>query len=282
MNGWDKEGFGSQDLNNSNVYNNSITGHARGIEVYVNPGNTGNNNNYHDNYIITSRAPIVLGPAKNASSFYSNSVYYNILINVEGKTLGGVDDLNPPGSGSDADEGYGLILSNISNPIPTYNTVYNNTIYAGRGCGIAFAPYYVIENNIVYGSGVYMAGSSSNVIIDYNLYYLGEWNNWDIGSAQITWSAWKAAGFDAHGLNVNPQFTNGNGAIPTSTPWVLSYPVPLDMVPSDFTLRSTSPAINAGNYVGLTADFAGNQVSGVPAIGAYEFEGNSGHRGGRR
>ena len=40
---------------------------------------------------------------------------------------------------------------------------------------------------------------------------------------------------------------------------------------SDFHLQSTSPAINAGVNVGLTQDFDGNPISGLPDIGAFEF-----------
>ena len=118
MNGWDKEGIGLQDIINLNVYDNSISGHVRGIEVYISPGRTGNTNNYYNNYIITSRTPIVFQPDAAATSFYSNNVYYNILMNVEGVTLGGVDDLNPPGTGSDADEGYGIFLGNTPQSSP--------------------------------------------------------------------------------------------------------------------------------------------------------------------
>lgn len=39
----------------------------------------------------------------------------------------------------------------------------------------------------------------------------------------------------------------------------------------DFTLTSASPAINAGIDVGLTTDFAGNPIIGLPDIGAYEY-----------
>jgi len=272
MNGWDKEGIGFQDVSNSNVYNNSISGHVRGIEVYVNPSRTGNTNNYYNNYIITSRVPIEFQPNPTATSFYSNNVYYNILMNVEGVTLGGVDDLNPPGSGSDADEGYGMAFGNTSSPVSTYNNVYNNTIYAGRGGGIMFGQYYAIRNNIVYGSSnAYMVGTSTNTIVDYNLYYLCQWNSCFLNGSQIPLATWKAAGFDTHGLNVNPKFTNGNRAIPASTPWVLSYPVPFNMIPSDFTLTSASPAIWTGINVGLTTDYAGNPVHNPPSIGAYEY-----------
>jgi hypothetical protein len=39
---------------------------------------------------------------------------------------------------------------------------------------------------------------------------------------------------------------------------------------SDFRLKAGSPAINAGTDVGLTTDFAGRPIIGIPDIGAYE------------
>lgn len=41
---------------------------------------------------------------------------------------------------------------------------------------------------------------------------------------------------------------------------------------TDYRLRAGSPAINAGTDVGLTTDFLGKPVRGVPDIGAYEFQ----------
>jgi LysM repeat protein len=40
----------------------------------------------------------------------------------------------------------------------------------------------------------------------------------------------------------------------------------------DFHLQSTSLAINAGTNVGLTSDYEGNSIVGLPDIGAYEYQ----------
>jgi NifU-like protein involved in Fe-S cluster formation len=40
----------------------------------------------------------------------------------------------------------------------------------------------------------------------------------------------------------------------------------------NFTLQATSPCINAGTDVGLTEDYAGNPIVGLPDIGAYEYQ----------
>lgn len=48
---------------------------------------------------------------------------------------------------------------------------------------------------------------------------------------------------------------------------------------SDYRLRAGSPAINAGTDVGLTTDFLGKAIRGLPDIGAYEFYGATGNFG---
>ena len=48
---------------------------------------------------------------------------------------------------------------------------------------------------------------------------------------------------------------------------------------SDYRLLPSSPCINAGTPVGLTTDFLGHGVSGIPDIGAYEFYGSRGGTG---
>ncbi|MFA5744937.1 MAG: peptidoglycan-binding protein [Candidatus Paceibacterota bacterium] len=41
---------------------------------------------------------------------------------------------------------------------------------------------------------------------------------------------------------------------------------------SDYHLRSTSPAIDAGTSISLTTDYSGNSIYGAPDIGAYEYQ----------
>ena len=51
---------------------------------------------------------------------------------------------------------------------------------------------------------------------------------------------------------------------------------PLFIGSDDYQLQPTSPAINAGVDVGLTTDYAGNPIVGLPDIGAYEYHRPSG------
>ncbi len=275
MNGWDKEAIGIQDMSNSNIYKNRIWGHARGIEVYVAPGQVNNNNNYYQNYIVTSRAPICFQPNSAASSFGANHIYYNILIQVKGDTLGGMDDLNSPGSGSDADEGYGVSVGNVASPTTIYNTIYNNVIYGTLAeCLSVVGQYYDVENNIMFAApNAYAMAPSTNIKFDYNLYYGAQWgDSFFLNGSEIGKPAWQAAGYDVHGIfDTDPKFSNGSNNIPATSPWVLVYPSPLNMLPTDFTVLPGSPATGKGVDVGLTNDFVGNVVKNPPSIGAYEI-----------
>ena len=81
-----------------------------------------------------------------------------------------------------------------------------------------------------------------------------------IGDSARDWTSWTTTlGHDTHGLgpNTNPLFKNSGG----------SYSKDLD-----FALQSTSPAINKGANVGLSTDYKGKPISGLPDIGAYEYQ----------
>ena len=52
-------------------------------------------------------------------------------------------------------------------------------------------------------------------------------------------------------------------------------PLFVDHTNQEFHLQSTSPAINSGIDVGLTEDFWGNPIKGLPDIGAFEYQGGS-------
>ncbi|MGI9240595.1 MAG: right-handed parallel beta-helix repeat-containing protein [Verrucomicrobiales bacterium] len=137
-----------------------------------------------------------------------------------------------------------------------YNTtnldVRNNIFVAGR------RNVYIIVNN----------GNNSGITLDYNLYYSssatspdrGEWI-WN-GSFQDGFDEWRSTtGQDANSLYVNPQFS--------------------DYEASDFSLSSTSPAIDRGDPAYSPGpdetDAAGNpRISGNRIdIGAYENPGLS-------
>jgi LysM repeat protein len=63
----------------------------------------------------------------------------------------------------------------------------------------------------------------------------------------------------------------GEGIIPS--PHITSIiSDPIFISSSDYSLQSTSPAIDAGTDVSLTTDYAGNPIYGLPDIGGYEFQ----------
>jgi parallel beta-helix repeat protein len=123
--------------------------------------------------------------------------------------------------------------------------IYNNTIY-GADQGIlvkAASTGNNIRNNISYNNrqyGIKLEDTSTVTTFSNNLFYNNTTSNYSGTSA-------------------------GNGDI-VSNPNVVSS--------SDFHLQSTSPAINAGTDVGLTSDYAGSQIVGLPDIGAFEYQGD--------
>ena len=100
---------------------------------------------------------------------------------------------------------------------------------------------WTIQNNCVYGAQV----ASQK-------YYL----NGTPGATKSLAEALADWGFGTNDIYTDPLFVNASGLFNT---------------PTDFKLQSTSPCINAGADVGLTTDYNGDPVIGLPDIGAYEF-----------
>ena len=142
------------------------------------------------------------------------------------------------------------------------NSIYNNVIYGNTEEGIwinsASVDATTIKNNIISGnlggSGgqqIFIANGATNTVSDYNLiYYSGATDLINYQGAGHTWVAWQAHGFDTHSINADPIFVDSSSG--------------------DYRLSNTSPAINAGVSVGLSEDYEGNTVIGVPDIGAYD------------
>jgi len=158
-----------------------------------------------------------------------------------------------------------------SNPIGTTNNLYicsvklynsviynNGNAYSQRGAmSIQGAGNYIIKNNIItqnlstsdiYRTGTHTLISDNNLIFNtkaISVYYTPT-TNW---VAPMTWSAYKTTtGQDAHSINAYPQFING-----------------------ELKLQSTSPGINGGVNVGLSTDYLGSPIKGLPDIGAFEY-----------
>jgi hypothetical protein len=225
-----------------NVYNNLVYSNAYGSGIRI----KGTVNVY--NNTVYNNATNGLDCGQNGTTNIVCKFYYNLIYS------NGTND----GSGiHEGNMGTGTISLTINN-----NVVYQNAGTSNAEVLISDdLASLTIENNIMWTTStrrtlsIQASAESGTVVIDYNLHWRADGNpsiRWL--SNYPSWSQWKNTyGFDAHGVNANPAFTNAGAAI--------------------FTLQSGSPAINAGVNVGLSVDLAGRQVpySAAPDIGAYEW-----------
>jgi hypothetical protein len=190
-------------------------------------------------------------------------------------------------TGSTSLQGGLLINSNIINSsfIPVYSgseniagRIVNNTFFTSSTSGssmimdlnaatIPADSTLVIENNAM---GFISAVNSSyyiktpgtitgTITINYNLWWHNTYaSQFYYQAAAHNFAAWQAHGFDANGINAtDPLFTNGGGTY---------------QLASDFALQTSSPAIDAGEDVGILTDFVGHHIYNlIPDIGAYEW-----------
>ena len=174
---------------------------------------------------------------------------YNILYNI-GEA--GVDS-----------KGWGILYSF---PDSRFNNVVNNlkirnNVIVGGGAGSGLTMYGIglpdvgtatnveVKNNIVINFdhyAVYANGRGGTTISSLSME-----NNIFYGNGQNT--AVYAEGMSPQGTTQNNYIVN-----------------PLFVSSTNFNLQSGSPAINAGKNVGLTSDYAGNPIVGLPDIGAFE------------
>ena len=145
----------------------------------------------------------------------------------------------------------GFSVGSISVPANTFSfTFINNTIYNNSYGGITLgnASYIlsgIVRNNIIVGTSgnilTSLSGSGSQVVIDHNLFY----NPGGYNASNI---------YGTNYIQADPLFNNP---------------------PTDFSLQSGSPAINAGSATAAPAtDYIGtSRPQGVGYdIGAYEYK----------
>ncbi len=153
----------------------------------------------------------------------------------------------------------GILLNNVSGV-----DIWNNTLYDGLGSypsglsinddGTYFVKNIDFRNNIV-GSGmrrsVYAKYAWRNhfIAFDYDA-VVNPVIQIQSPSSTLTLAQLQSGGAALNSFTTSPGFVNAAG--------------------HDFHLLSSSPCINAGRFVGLTQDYAGNNINGAPDIGAYE------------
>lgn len=138
--------------------------------------------------------------------------------------------------------------------------VYNNTIIDGSGAGFSWTgaggvdrSYFpcTLRNNIFFNNGttnVTISGGTSGFVTSNNLWYRATGNVLD--ENYNTYTTATITNFEASAQSTDPLFT--------------------DAANKNFSLQTSSPAINAGVNVGLTTDILGNPIVGLPDIGAHE------------
>ncbi|MHB8830727.1 MAG: beta strand repeat-containing protein [Patescibacteria group bacterium] len=140
--------------------------------------------------------------------------------------------------------------STVTNPSARSNIYY-------RKAGGSF-----VVNDGIFGGGKpreILNTGPSYTTLDYNLYKPvndNEFYSTSEAIPNISWTAYHPT--EPNSINSDPLFTNGTGSYSTSTDYQLTY---------------LSPAIDSGTTVaGVTTDFAGNPIYGVPDMGAYEYQ----------
>lgn len=188
----------------------------------------------------------------------------NYLYNDHGIYISGVNGLSIRYNViTECDNGYALHFYSGANAYTTNATVYNNTLYTSnqRTSGL-----------IVLSCPITTIDISNNLfIMDTETSFIGNPNN----------AIYMGVGYENYiteGVIRNNMMYRGSGAIVgvydglTLTGNIVNTnPLVTNFIAYSFTLTSLSPAINAGVDVGLTTDYAGTTVTGLPDIGAYEY-----------
>jgi parallel beta helix pectate lyase-like protein len=173
-----------------------------------------------------------------------------------------------------------------NNPAADYH-FYNNSYYGAANMvtlrSVSGANYYVnhgttkIKNNIFYkrDTGAAYAietgldQNSTPTELDYNIYVTGRSDgvlasmNPSGTRTYYTLSQLRAAGYETHGMNVNPQFVDG------------TFGLGPDSSSNNLRLQATSPAIGAGAVLSnfFVKDRTGTLRAGPWTIGAFNYGG---------
>jgi len=288
------DGITGAGIKNSSIYGNTITdwGHT-GISIssstdtsYVSNANLIYGNTISGTNIGYMRAFSLIGYGedlcrdnqiygnlcydlthRNQIAGNNNKVMYNIIY--------GITQYSGAGAGNGSAQGIELSNVGATNVVCHNNLIANNVIYNTEEAGIrirALADADTIENNDISNNIFHTNGTSSldgytdiGVVVDAGNIGSNTFNNNNIYNSGTSLTvSWETEPISVSDFNAMESSNNNIGNDPLFT-----------TAGSDFTLQSGSPCINAGVDVGLTTDYEGNSIIGLPDIGAYEFQGGA-------
>jgi parallel beta-helix repeat protein len=220
-----------------------------GVGIWVDTAWNGNIIRY--NRVYSNQASGIDIERTSNTEIYSNIIYWNTTVQ------GGGGGIILTASASNSENN--VFYNNVS-----YGNKYGIVVYSSDDSGATKVNNNIFKNNICFGniwkplSATY-GGNNDGVNGTGNIYLYNNFGpeyanfiEWGFGVYKSTYSDWEVAfGGSTYSVQSDPLFVS------TSIP--------------DFHLQATSPNINAGVNVGLTRDYAGNPIVGLPDIGAYEW-----------
>jgi parallel beta-helix repeat protein len=200
----------------SSIFNNTIYGNTNGSAVKT----RGSADIYHNILYANNPSGIEAagnGPINIIVLIHDNKVYLNGII--EPATAGIVEDSKGTGS---------LELSIL------HNIIYHNSKLSGVEIAVNDSiTTLTIKNNIIYttpmGRTISLVTQIGSASIDNNVHWRADGNPNISFKGSVTWPRWRALGYDSHGSNSDPLFTNPGAG--------------------DFALLPGSPAVDAGFYI---------------------------------
>ena len=175
-------------------------------------------------------------------------IYYNLLLynGIAGLDGYGMSLMKAGGTGHVYVYNNSLITNTTSQRLLYIDNTIDSTIYFKNN--LLYQPSKDEFHQILYLDS--FTGTKLN--FDYNMYYKPNPEYFYTGNyGNINFAPWQAyINADSHSTLQDPLFTNPSN--------------------DDYSLRSGSPAINAGTNVGLTQDYFGNPIIGKPDIGAIQ------------
>jgi len=281
---------------NWQIYNNRFKNWSHselGLNVYLVSGIAGHDSIFiHDNFFTSPDIDYGRALDLNTGSDGANIfVYHNLIYNVPTcNQISGsgidfyyniIDSVTRPSWSSDEIQGAGLVISDYDEgEVPTNINIFNNTIVNCYDYGIDIISYkgaaggvtgVNISNNLFSGNG------SSAEALDYQIWveddtYISDVtfrNNllYSSGVTDLIYYGHSSTNDYPHTI---AEFNSENGTAGD----VISGNVggnPNFVSSTDFNLQTGSSAINVGVNVGLTSDYRGYNLVGLPDIGAYEW-----------